>query len=75
MEGVDGGGARGGACAGGSLVNVLAIHVDGVGDEGGATMTAAGVALLKAEELQLGLDLVHKTLAHDCGGGRVVGGR
>jgi hypothetical protein len=30
-------------------------------------MTATGVALLKAEKLQLGLDSVHKTLAHDCG--------
>lgn len=27
-------------------------------------MTAAGVALLKAEKLQLGLDLVEETLAH-----------
>lgn len=30
-------------------------------------MTAAGVSLLEAEELQLGLDSVHETLAHDCG--------
>lgn len=30
-------------------------------------MTAAGVALLQTEELQLGLDLVHETLAHLCG--------
>jgi hypothetical protein len=30
-------------------------------------VTAAGVALLQPEELQLGLDLVHKTLAHCCG--------
>jgi hypothetical protein len=27
-------------------------------------MTAAGVALLKAEKLQLGLDLIEETLAH-----------
>jgi hypothetical protein len=30
-------------------------------------MTAAGVALLKAEELQLGLDLVEEALTHGCG--------
>jgi hypothetical protein len=30
-------------------------------------MTAAGVALLETEELQLGLDLIHERLAHFCG--------
>jgi hypothetical protein len=40
----------------GRLVDVLAVDVDGVGDEGRAAMAAAGVALLEPEELDLGLD-------------------
>lgn len=56
MEGVDtrgGVGGRGGAGAVGGLVDVLAVDVDGVGDEGGAAVATAGVALLEAEELEL----------------------
>jgi hypothetical protein len=30
-------------------------------------VTAAGVALLKTEELQLGLDLIHERFTHCCG--------
>lgn len=52
----------------GSLVDILAINIDGVGHEGGATVAATGVALLKAEELKLGLDTLKETLAHVCGG-------
>lgn len=73
MQSIDVTGASRGAGAVGSLVDVLAVHVDGIGDEGGATMTTASVALLEAEELQLGLDLVEEALAHCCG--LVVGGR
>jgi hypothetical protein len=75
VEGVDTGVARldrGAAGAVGRLVDVLAVDVDGVGDKGRAAMTAAGVALLKAEELQLGLDLVEEALAHCCGRGGLV---
>lgn len=70
MKSVDAAGgtrARGRAGAVGSLVDILAIDVDSVGDKGGTSVTAAGVALLKTEELQLGLDLVHERLAHCCG--------
>lgn len=58
-----------GAGAVGSLVNIFAINIDGVGHKGGTTVAATGVALLKAEELQLGLDTLKKTLAHVCGVG------
>lgn len=58
-------GRRAGAV--GSLVDVLAINIDGVGHEGGTAVAATGVALLKAEELQLGLDTLKETLAHVCG--------
>lgn len=34
-------------------------------------MTAAGVALLKAEELQLGLDAFEEALAHVCGASKI----
>lgn len=61
------GGLCRGAGAVGSLVNILAINIDGVGHKGGATVAATGVALLKAEELQLGLDTLKETLAHVCG--------
>lgn len=67
VQGVDVAGAGGRTSAVGGLVDVFAVHVDRVGDEGGAAMTTAGVALLKAEELQLGLDLVEKALTHGCG--------
>lgn len=50
----------------GCLVHVLAIHVDGVGDEGGAAISAAGVALLQAEQLNLGLDAFNEAWRH-CG--------
>lgn len=40
----------------GRLVDVFTVDVDGVGDEGGAAMPAAGVALLEPEQLDLGLD-------------------
>lgn len=62
-----GGGLCRGAGAVGSLVDVLAINIDSVGHEGGTTVAATGVALLKAEELQLGLDTLKETLAHVCG--------
>lgn len=44
----------------GRLVDVLAVDVDCVGAEGGAAVAAAGVALLEAEELDLGLDALHE---------------
>lgn len=53
-----------GASGVGGIVDVFAINVGGVGDEGGATMTAAGVALLKPEELDLGLDAVEEAETH-----------
>ncbi|KFY95664.1 hypothetical protein V500_02699 [Pseudogymnoascus sp. VKM F-4518 (FW-2643)] len=67
--GAGGGGATGGAAqalvaaaagAGvvGGGVNVLAVDVDGVGAERCAAVLAVGVALLEAEELELGLDAV-----------------
>lgn len=59
-RGVAVGGGAGGA---GGLVDVLAVDVDRVGAEGGAAVAAAGVALLEAEELDLGLDALH-----ECGG-------
>lgn len=59
-----------GLCRGASavwgLVDVLAVDVDGIRHEGGSTVTATGVALLKAEELQLGLDTLKDALAHVC---------
>lgn len=63
------GGLCRGAGAVGSLVDILAINIDGVGYEGGTAVAATGVALLKAEELQLGLDTLKETLAHGCGVG------
>jgi hypothetical protein len=70
VQGVDavGTGLDRGAGGAWGLVDVLAIDVDGVGDKGGAAMAAASVTLLKAEDLQLGLDLVEEALAHGCGG-------
>lgn len=50
----------------GRLVDVLAVDVDGVGDEGRAPVAGAGVALLEAEELELGLDAFDE-VGH-CGG-------
>lgn len=38
-------------------------------------MTAAGVALLKAEELQLSLDAFEKALAHVCSASKIKAGR
>lgn len=40
----------------GCLVDVLAIDIYGVRNEGGASMAVAGVTLLEAEQLELGLD-------------------
>lgn len=48
----------------GGVVDVFAIDVGSVGDKGGATMTAAGVALFKTEQLDLGLDAVEETETH-----------
>lgn len=48
----------------GGVVDVLAVDVGSVGDERGATMTAAGVALLKPEELDLGLDAFEEADTH-----------
>lgn len=42
------------------LVDVLAVDVNGVGLEGGATMAVTSVALLEAEELNLGVDAVEE---------------
>ena len=44
----------------GRAVIVLERDLVRVGDESGATVAGAGVPLFEAEELQLGLDLVHK---------------
>jgi hypothetical protein len=51
----------------GRVVDVLAVDVDGVGDESGAAVAAAGVALLEPEELDPGLDAVEETETH-CNG-------
>lgn len=40
----------------GRLVNVFAVDVNGVGYKGGAAVSAASVALFKAQQLDLGLD-------------------
>ena len=50
--------AAAGAGVVGGGVDVLAIDVDGVGAERCAAVLAVGVALLEAEELELGLDAV-----------------
>lgn len=57
------------ACGVGSLVDVLAVDVDSVGPEGRATVTAAGVALLEPEELDLGLEPIEERSTHDVGSG------
>lgn len=72
LRGIGGCGGRGvgrGASRDGSVVDVLAVDVDRVGDEGGAAMAAAGVALLEAEELDLGLDTLDQTGSHCDGAG------
>lgn len=71
MQGVHAGG-RGVAVGGGaggarSLIDVLAVDVDCVRAEGGAAVAAAGVALLEAEELDLGLEALHECGGHGCG--------
>ena len=53
----------------GGLVDVFAVDVDSVGPEGRATVTAAGVALLEPEELDLGLEPVEERSTHDVGSG------
>lgn len=51
----------------GSLVNVLAVNVYGVGHESGTAIPAAGVALFQAEEFYLGLDTFENAGRHcDC---------
>jgi hypothetical protein len=61
VEGIDrsagsaGRGIGGGTREDRGLVDVLAVDVDGVGDEGRATVAAARVALLESHELELGL--------------------
>jgi hypothetical protein len=44
----------------GSLVDVFTVDVDGVGAEGRAPVSAAGIALFEAEELDLRLDSLHE---------------
>lgn len=61
-----------GAGAAGGLVDVLAVDVDSVGDERRAAVAAAGVVLLEAKELELGLDTVEEAAAHVCGGSSSV---
>lgn len=53
----------------GRLVDVFAVDVDGVGDKGRAAITAAGVALFEAEDLELSLDAFEEVDAHGDGGG------
>lgn len=43
------------------LVDVLAVDVHGIALEGRAPVAVAGVALLETEELELGLQFLHKT--------------
>jgi hypothetical protein len=38
------------------LVDVFAVDVNGIGSEGGTSVTATGVTLFEPEELDLGLD-------------------
>lgn len=65
MVGVVGSARAGGRASGvGRLIDVLAIDIDGVGDEGRASVTTAGVALLEPEELDLGLDTVENVETH-----------
>uniref|UniRef100_A0A1Y1LPK7 Uncharacterized protein n=1 Tax=Photinus pyralis TaxID=7054 RepID=A0A1Y1LPK7_PHOPY len=47
------------------LVDVFAVNVDCIRLEGGSAIATTGIALLKAEELQFGLDSVDEALAHD----------
>ena len=54
-------GAAGGV---GGVVDVLSVDVDGVGYKGRTAVAAAGVALLKAKELNLGLDTLEQGFAH-----------
>lgn len=51
----------------GSLVDVLAVDVDGVADEGRAAVAVARVPLLEAEQLDLGLDLGDEARHLGCG--------
>lgn len=51
-------GGTGGAGGCGSLVDVFAVDVDGVGYKGRAPVTTASVALLETKQLELGLDAV-----------------
>lgn len=60
------GGVVRGARGVGRVIDVLAVDVDGVGDKGGATVTAASVALLELEELVFGLDFLKDVEAHVC---------
>lgn len=73
VKSVDAASGRGGGGAGGvwGLVDVLAVNVDCVGNKGGAAVAGTGVALLEAEELQLGLDLFEDGLAHYWRGGEI----
>lgn len=48
-------------------VDVLAVDVLSLGDEGGSAVATLGVALFEAEELDLGGDDVEDVAAHDCG--------
>lgn len=48
----------------GSLVDVFAVDVNGIGPEGGASVTAASVALLKPKELDLGLEPFKECRSH-----------
>lgn len=57
------GGAGRASCVG-CVVDVFAIYVDGVGDECGAAVAAAGVALLEPEELNLLLEALNETGSH-----------
>lgn len=74
VEGVDADRARVGRGAGavGRLVDVFAVNVDRVGDKGRPAIAAAGVALFKAEDLELGLDAFKKVDAHGFGKGLLL---
>lgn len=46
------------------LVDVLAVNVYGVRDEGGAAISAASVPLFESEQLNLGLDAFDDAWSH-----------
>lgn len=64
IGGVGPAGVGGRTCRVGCVIDVLSINVGGIGDEGGATMSPASVALLEPKELDLRLDAVEKIETH-----------